>query len=105
MAKATCATPHTCKQSQYQRDRFVTTIGTLKRYTTLHNMLFKMAFLKHFEEQGETTKRCYFLFTNFMSQFRIGVYSFFVVKLVNIYESSIYEAIFLMTDLGLTAIL
>ncbi|KGF14977.1 hypothetical protein HMPREF1640_12540 [Prevotella sp. S7-1-8] len=24
-------------------------------------MLFKMAFLKHFEEQGKTTKRCYFL--------------------------------------------
>ncbi|MBU9945625.1 hypothetical protein, partial [Leyella stercorea] len=36
------------------------------------------------------------LFTNFMSQFRIGVYSFFVVKLVNIYESSIYKAAFLM---------
>ncbi len=28
---------------------------------TLYNMLFKMAFLKHFEEQGKTTKRCYFL--------------------------------------------
>lgn len=67
-------------------------------------MLFKMAFLKHFEEQGKTTKRCYFLFTNFMSQFRIGVY-FFAVKLVSIYESSIYKVIFLMTDLGLTAIL
>ena len=36
------------------------------------------------------------LFTNFMSQFRIGVHTFFVVKLVNIYESGIYKAIFLM---------
>ena len=36
------------------------------------------------------------LFTNFMSQFRIGVYTFFVVKLVSIYESGIYKTIFLM---------
>ena len=36
------------------------------------------------------------LFTNFMSQFRIGVYSFFVVKLVNIYESNKYKDAFLM---------
>ena len=36
------------------------------------------------------------LFTNFMSQSRIGVYTFFVVKLVNIYGSSIYNAVFLM---------
>ena len=36
------------------------------------------------------------LFTNFMSQFRIGVYTIFVVKLVSIYESSIYKTVFLM---------
>ena len=35
-------------------------VGFLKWDTTLHNMLFKMTFLKHFEEQGKATKRCYF---------------------------------------------
>ena len=36
-------------------------VGSLQWNTTLHNMLFKMAFIKHFEEQGKATKRCYFL--------------------------------------------
>ena len=60
-------------------------------------MLFKMAFLKHFEEQGKTTKMCYFLiYELYVTVSHRIIFFFFVVKLVNIYESSIYKAVFLM---------
>ena len=59
-------------------------------------MFFKMAFIKHFEEQGKATKRCYFLiYELYVAVSHRSIY-FFVVKLANIYKSSICKAVFLM---------
>ena len=63
----------------------------------MHNMLFKMAFLKHFEEQGKTTKRCYFLiYELYVTVSHRSIYFYSVVKIVNIYKPNIYKAVFLM---------
>ena len=61
MSKATCATPYSGKQPQYEPERFITSVGTLNRNAALFKMLIEMAFPKQFEEQGKTSKRGYLL--------------------------------------------
>ena len=69
----------------------------LKWNTTLHNMFFKMAFFKHFEEQGKPTKRCYFLIYELYVKISYrSLYFFFVARLLNIYESNKYKDAFLI---------
>ncbi|CCY01683.1 unknown [Prevotella sp. CAG:924] len=76
MSETACAAPYTCEQAQYELKRPVPPVGTLNRNAALLEMLGKMAFLEHLEEQGKPAERGYLLVYELYVIFSHQIYRF-----------------------------